>query len=157
MSGVQEYDLTVNYGLIKPWPTMDGDAWGGHTNYNWDRIDALLASITAGAQWVKVWTPSIAAGSLSLDLSKGGVFRVSFNANISSLSLANAVAGGANVTTCQLELLGDGTARTINFGNWTVATGTPVPTSTLGRKDIYDIRTDGAHVLVWLIAQNVPA
>ena len=157
MSGSPQYDLTVNFGFIKPKPTMDADVWGGHINFNLDQIDALLASITAGAQFVKVATPSIAAGSLSLDLTKGGVFRVSFNANINFLSLANVQAGGAAVTTCQLELLGDGTARTISFGNWTVATGAPVPTSTLGRKDIYDIRTDGAHVLVWLIAQNVPA
>jgi len=156
MSGAQEYDLTVNFGLIKPWPMADGNAWGGHTNYNWDRIDALLAGLTAGSQWVTIDTPAIIAGTLSLDLAKGGVFRTTLNANITSLSLANAVTGN-KATTIQLELLGDGTPRTVNFGAWTVATGTPVPTSTIGRKDIYDIRTDGARVLVWLIAQNVPA
>jgi hypothetical protein len=156
MSGSPQYDLTANFGLKKPWPTMDADAWGDHTNLNWDQIDALLASLTVGAQWVLIATPAIAAGSLSLDLSKGGVFRVTLNADINLLSLASVLVGN-KVTTCQLELLGDGTQRAVNFGNWTVATGTPVPTSTIGRKDVYDIRTDGAHVLVWLIAQNVPA
>ena len=100
-------------------------------------------------------TPAIGGGSLMLNLDQGSVFRVSFNADIALLSLAGALAG--KVTTCQLELLADGTARTVNFGAWSLATGTPVPTSATGRKDIYDIRTDGTNTVVWLTAQNVPS
>ena len=90
---------------------------------------------------------------MSLDVNAASVFRVNLNANITALSLANVTAG--RVTTRQMELLGDGTQRTIAWGTWTVVTGTPVPTLTSGRKDIYDIRTDGTNVLVWLTAQNV--
>jgi hypothetical protein len=117
-------------------------------------IEALQAEMATSA-WAAIATPSISAGSLVLDLATGGVFRVALDADITALALASAVAG--RVTTCQLELLGDGTLRAIDFGAWTVVTGSPVPTSATGRKDVYDIRTDGSNVLVWLTAQNVPA
>jgi hypothetical protein len=119
-----------------------------------DNFATAKAEIEA-LQEVVIATPVIGSGTLTLDAAVAGVFRTTLNSNILVINLNNAPAG--KITTRQLELVGDGTARTINFGAWTLATGTPVPTSTVGRKDVYDIRTDGNTVLVWLIAQNVPA
>ncbi len=102
-----------------------------------------------------ILAPVITAGALALDFANNGVFRVALNANITAITIANSPAN--KVITRQLELVADGTARTINFGAWTIVTGTPMPTSAAGRKDVYEIRSDGTHVLVWLTAQNVPA
>ena len=37
-----EFDLTTNYGLIKPWDGLDFDLWGDHVNQNSDLIDNLI-------------------------------------------------------------------------------------------------------------------
>ena len=45
MSGHQ-YDTTLNFGLIKPWPNQDEDLWGGHWNQNADAIDNLFITLS---------------------------------------------------------------------------------------------------------------
>jgi hypothetical protein len=109
----------------------------------------------AGGMWPIALVP-IVGGTVTLDAAaSSGVFRVNLTANITAISLINAPAG--RETDRQLELIGDGTARSVNFGAWTLVTGTPVPTSAAGRKDVYELTSDGVNVLVWLTAQNVPA
>jgi len=161
-------------GLNKPDPGGDNDVWGNELNHNFDILDNALLAPTAASLYLpiaggalsgplgiaqpsyrRVALPGIVAGVLTLDFSLASVFRVTLTQNIANAVLSNARPGV--VSACELELLGDGTARTVAFGGWTMATGTPVPTSAVGRKDIYDVRSDGAHVVVWLTAQNVPA
>ena len=149
MSGQPRSTRTPRLGLSQPDPGGDTDIWGDEINGNMDVLDQALMQAAPMA------APGIVGGALTLDTDTGDVFRVAFTANITAIALANIPAG--KVTGIQLELVGDGTPRTVSFGAWTVATGTPVPTSAVGRKDIYAIRSDGTNVLVWLIAQNVPA
>jgi hypothetical protein len=42
------YNTTKNLGLIKPNFNQDNGAWGDHLNFNWDKIDTLLASQAPG-------------------------------------------------------------------------------------------------------------
>jgi hypothetical protein len=136
---------------IDPTKPVEGDPTTQSVRDNFAAAKAEIGALQTPA----IATPGIVAGTLVLDVTTGGVFRVNFSANIVALSLAGVPAGG--VTTRQLELIADGTARTVNWGAWTLVTGAPVPTSAAGRKDVYELRADGSRVLVWLTAQNVPA
>lgn len=113
---------------------------------------------TAGNSGFAVWSAppgglgtavatSISAGVLTIDLSKGSSFIATMNANITSYSIMGAVAGGVNIFT--LSLLGNGSSFTLPASDPTAvdwgANGVPVPTSTSGKKDIYNFYSvDGA-------------
>jgi hypothetical protein len=80
--------------------------------------------------------PSISAGTLTLDCAAGNVFVVALNANITTLSFSNVPATGTAVG-ITLELVADGTQRTITWGSavkWPGGTA-PTPTATNGKVD----------------------
>ena len=79
--------------------------------------------------------PTIAANSLTLDLSAANSFNVALNANITTLTISNAVAGKVNAFT--LVFTADGTLRTISWpGSVKWAGGTaPTLTSTNNKID----------------------
>lgn len=82
MSGNQ-YDLTAHFGLIKPRPTMDGDAWGGHLNTNMDTIDSLLNSLGTNKDLVVADLGTVSAAALTIDLtSKRAYAFILANANL---------------------------------------------------------------------------
>jgi hypothetical protein len=164
---------TPRLGLFKPDPGGDVDVWGDELNANADVLDGALLAQTAAAIYVplaggqmtgplglacppteRIQGVAIVGGLITLDFRLGGVFQCYVSADITAMALANVAAG--KVSTAQLELIGDGFARVVNFGAWTMATGAPVPTFALARKDIYEIRTDGTNTTVWLTAQNLP-
>lgn len=87
-------------------------------------------------------TPSISAGTLTLNLENGNVFGVSLNANITTLTIQNPSASG---TACSftLALTADGTLRTVTWGasvKWAGGVA-PTLTSTNGKVDIFVFTT----------------
>jgi hypothetical protein len=92
--------------------------------------------------------PAISSNVLTVDLSKGTIFNVSLNANITSFTISNPVASRANSFT--LFLTQDGTGgRTVT---WTFTSRTlkwagavaPTMTSTANKGDIYSfVSNDG--------------
>jgi hypothetical protein len=87
-------------------------------------------------------TPSISAGTLTLNLENGNVFGVSLNANITTLTISNPSASG---TACSftLSLTADGTPRTVAWGasvKWANGNA-PTLTSTNGKVDIFTFVT----------------
>jgi hypothetical protein len=96
---------------------------------------------------------AIAGGALKLDLAVARAFRVTVNANITSVSIANATAGAINM--CLLELTGNGTAFTQTWTGLTWVTGTPVLTSTNGKRDLVTLLSlDGSSWLAVMIGQH---
>lgn len=94
-------------------------------------------------------TPAIAAGVLTLDLSAATVFKVALNANVSTLAIANAVAGFA--TSFILELTADGTPRTFAMpGSVTALDGAYTPSSANGKRDRLVFETDDGGT-TWLM------
>ena len=84
---------------------------------------------------------SISAGTLTLDLSTAGVFYVSLNADITTLTISNTQSTGASAFT--LVFTADGTARSVTWGGsilWP-AGASPVLTSTNGQEDIFSFMT----------------
>lgn len=80
--------------------------------------------------------PSISAGTLTLDCAAGNVFAVALNANITTLAFSNVPATGTAYG-CTLELIADGTPRTITWGSsvkWPGGTA-PTLTATNGKVD----------------------
>lgn len=80
--------------------------------------------------------PSISAGTLTLDCAAGNVFAVALNASITTLAFSNVPATGTAYG-CTLELIADGTPRTITWGSsvkWPGGTA-PTLTSTNGKVD----------------------
>lgn len=87
-------------------------------------------------------TPSISAGTLTLNLESGNVFGVSLNANITTLTIQNPSASG---TACSFTLAftADGTLRTVTWGasvKWAGGVA-PTLTSTNGKVDIFVFTT----------------
>lgn len=87
-------------------------------------------------------TPSISAGTLTLNLENGNVFGVSLNANITTLTIQNPSASG---TACSftLALTADGTLRSVTWGasvKWAGGVA-PTLTSTNGKVDIFVFTT----------------
>jgi hypothetical protein len=90
-------------------------------------------------------TATITSGTLSLDLNSSGVFAVTLNANVTSLTITNNQSSG-RASSFALVTIGDGNARAFS---WPVSfrwpnNQAPTITSTLNKKDVYVFfTTDG--------------
>ena len=103
---------------------------------NWSRDSygvKNLSEVSASA--------SISSGTLTLDLSTAGVFYVSLNAAITTLTISNAQSVGSSAFT--LIFTADGTARSVTWGASVLWPGGTAPTltSTNGKKDIFSFMT----------------
>lgn len=90
-------------------------------------------------------TPAISSGTLTLNLENGNVFRVSRNANISTLTISNPAASG---NACSFTLIFDanGTSYTITWPaavKWPAGTA-PTITTTASRSDMFVFYTNDA-------------
>ena len=84
---------------------------------------------------------SISDGTLTLDLSTAGVFYVSLNAALTTLTISNTQSPGA--TSFTLVFTADGTPRTVTWGGsilWPSGTA-PTLTSTNGKEDVFSFMT----------------
>lgn len=103
---------------------------------NWSRAlpgVQTLSEVSASA--------SISAGTLTLDLSTAGIFYVSLNASITTLTISNTQSIGASAFT--LVFTADGTPRAVTWGAsiyWPSGT-TPTLTSTNGKEDVFSFVT----------------
>jgi hypothetical protein len=102
-------------------------------------------------------TPSITAGTLTLDCSAGSVFAVSLNANITTLTLSNPPVAGFGYTML-LQFTADGTGRTVTWPaavKWANAVA-PTLTSTNGKVDIFTLTTHdgGTNWYASTVGQN---
>lgn len=103
---------------------------------NWSRDSygvKNLSEVSASA--------SISAGTLTLDLSTAGIFYVSLNANITTLTISNTQTIGASAFT--LIFTADGTPRSVTWGSsifWPSGTA-PTLTSTNGKEDVFSFLT----------------
>lgn len=87
-------------------------------------------------------TPSISAGTLTLNLENGNVFGVALNANITTLTIQNPPAAGT-AGSFTLAFTADGTLRTVTWGaavKWQGGVA-PTLTSTNGKVDIFTFVT----------------
>jgi hypothetical protein len=90
-------------------------------------------------------TPSISSGTLTLNIENGNVFRVSLNANITTLTISNPPASD-NAGSFTLIFNADGTARTVTWPSavkWPGGTS-PTLTSTNSRSDVFVFYTNNA-------------
>ena len=90
-------------------------------------------------------TPAISAGTLTLNIENGNVFRVSRNANISTVTISNPAATG---NACSFTLIFDanGTSYTITWPaavKWPGGTA-PTITTTASRSDVFVFYTNNA-------------
>ena len=109
----------------------------------------LLGSLEA------VNVPTISAGALTLDLLLGTVHKVGLNADVTGVTITNALPGFASCFT--VEFTADGTARTVTMpGNVTALNGTYTPSSTNGTRDLLNFVTfdGGTTWLMSIVAQN---
>jgi hypothetical protein len=109
----------------------------------------LLGSLEAVA------TPAISAGALTVDLLLGTVHKVALNADVTGVTIANALPGFASGFT--VEFTADGTARTVTMpGSVTALNGTYTPSSTDGTRDLLNFVTfdGGTTWLMSIVAQN---
>lgn len=83
---------------------------------------------------------SISAGSLTLDVSKGTIFNVPLNADVTSLSITNVPSGSSGLT---VLFTADGTPRSVTWGASVLWPGGSAPTitSTNGKVDIFSLVT----------------
>jgi hypothetical protein len=103
---------------------------------NWSRSLAgvqTLSEVSASA--------SISSGTLTLDLSTAGVFYVSLNENITTLTISNAQSVGSSAFT--IVFTADGTPRAVAWGASVLwpAGASPLLTSTNGKKDVFSFVT----------------
>jgi hypothetical protein len=101
-------------------------------------------------------SPTISAGTLTLNLANSNIFNVALNANVTTLSITNVTASAAVSFT--LILTADGTPRTITWPGsilWPGGTA-PTLTSTNGKRDmIVFVTTDtGTTWLATVAGQN---
>jgi hypothetical protein len=88
-------------------------------------------------------TPTISGGNLTLDLSSAQTFIVTLNANITTLTISNTPSNSSQTYGFILNLIGDGTARTVSWGvdkKWLNAT-TPTLSATNGAYNIISFIT----------------
>jgi hypothetical protein len=101
-------------------------------------------------------SPTIATGTLTLDLASSTFFKVSLNAAITTLTISNAPASAAAAFT--LEFTADGTARAVTWPasvKWPAGTA-PTLTSTSGKTDTFVFYTtdSGATWRAFVTGQN---
>jgi hypothetical protein len=111
------------------------------------------AAIIGAAEVVNA--PTIAAGTLVLNMLLGTIHTVALNANVTTLTISNVLAGFASSFT--LQFTADGTARTVTWpASVTWLRGAPTLSSTNGKRDLFNFITlDGGTT--WLaadVAQN---
>lgn len=91
-------------------------------------------------------SPSISAGVLTLDLSTAGIFTVSLNANITTMTISNVPSISNRVAAFTLVFTADGSARSVSWPasiRWPGGTA-PTLTSTNGKRDVFTFfSTDG--------------
>ena len=90
-------------------------------------------------------TPTISAGTLTLNIENGNVFRVSRNANISTITISNP-AGSGNACSFTLIFDANGTSYTITWPaavKWAAGVA-PTITTTASRSDVFVFYTDNA-------------
>jgi hypothetical protein len=96
-------------------------------------------------------SPTISAGTLTLDLSAAQIFTVSLNAAITTLTISNTPATASRAIGFTLIFTADGTARSVTWGGsilWPSGTA-PTLTSTNNKRDAFSfITTDGGTT--WL-------
>ena len=103
-------------------------------------------------------TPTISAGTLTLNLENSNVFRVSRNANISTITISNPPASG-NAGSFTLIFDANGTSYTIAWPaavKWPAGVA-PTITTTAGRSDIFVLYTNNAGTTWYAMtaAQNL--
>ena len=95
-------------------------------------------------------SPTISAGTLTLDLVTSNIFTVSLNAAITTLTISNPPASGSGGT-FTLILTADGTARAVTWGaaiKWPSGSA-PTLTSTSAKQDVFSFfSSDGGTT--WL-------
>jgi len=102
-------------------------------------------------------TPSISAGTLTLNLANASFFYVSLNAAITTMTLQNVPASPA-VVSFTLQFVADGTARAVTWPagtRWAGGTN-PTMTSTLNKVDTFVFTTHdgGANWFAFVSSQN---
>lgn len=119
--------------------------------------DTMTGRLKTLSQSEAVATPSITGGILTLDLSQANVFRVSLNANISTLTISNPPASGTDFA-FTLIFTADGTSRSVAWpASAKHAKSTPpVLTIASGKKDrfVFETADAGAEWLVSPAGQN---
>lgn len=103
-------------------------------------------------------SPTISAGTLTLDLSGATLFKVSLNANITTLTINNPATTGF-VSTFVIEFTADGTARTVAWPasfKWPGGTA-PTLTSTNNKIDVITAYTTngGTTWIAFITGQNI--
>lgn len=84
-------------------------------------------------------SPTISAGSLTLDLSAGTHFTVALNANVTSLTISNPQSDASHVSAFTLVFTADGTPRTVSWPasvKWASGSA-PTLTSTNNKIDMF--------------------
>lgn len=103
-------------------------------------------------------TPTISAGTLTLNIENGNVFRVSRNANISTVTISNP-SGTGNACSFTLIFDANGTSYTIAWPaavKWPAGVA-PTITTTAGRSDVFVFYTNNAGTTWYAMtaAQNL--
>jgi hypothetical protein len=116
---------------------------------------APAAVLTLLGSLETVNAPTISAGALTVDLLLGTVHKVTLNADVTGVTIANALTGFASGFT--VEFTADGTARAVTMpGSVTALNGTYTPSSTDGTRDLLNFVTfdGGTTWLMSIVAQN---
>lgn len=137
-------------------PQEFGAAVGGTTVFALTSEGIYVANLLVkGYNAVQIATPAIAAGILTLDMKTGSYFKVTHNANITSLVLSNILA--ANSTSFILDLTQDATGgRTIAWPASVRCAGgsvaaTLAPTTTANARNLYTFVTPDAGT-TWIVS-----
>lgn len=115
---------------------------------------APAAQLTNLGSLEEVAAPTIAAGVLTLDLASAQIFKVALNADVTSITIGNALTGFASGFT--LEFTADGTPRAVTLpGGVTSLNGTYTPSNANGVRDLLNFVTfdGGATWLLSIVAQ----
>lgn len=137
-------------------PQEFGAAVGGTTVFALTANGVYVTNLLVkGYNAVQIATPSISAGTLTLDMTAGSYFKVNHNANITSLVLSNILA--ANSTSFILDLTQDATGgRTIAFPASVRCAGgsvaaTLAPNTTANARNLYTFVTPDAGT-TWIVS-----
>lgn len=143
---------TYNAGVITR-TTFVKSSTGSSVNFSAGSKTISLVDSAVGRDAIDA--PTISAGALTFDLSKASSFNVALNGN-ATVAFNNAFAAGLTGAFSAM-FTADGTLRTLTWPASVVwPGGTPTPSSTVGKRDLYNfLSLDGG--VTWLgfpIAQN---